>query len=541
MTVDTPLALYTTLFGWQFYNTIWDALVGSGLAFLPFLGLLISNFVESRTDGDLTESRPRNAVTRVETQLVLMMLVIVLAAQPNNLTTLSPTTVSWVPPPSILNDLEALETVDANDDADQHTYGEDGFSEYAGLDRIPVPFWWYAVQAVSQGMNRAIIDEFPDAEGIRDVDQVARLINISDPALRAETSDFYTQCYVPARSRYDAERPDLGGLPPEDTQWIGSNFFTDNYYDEIRAALPVNDFPYDAGRDTEWTAATAPANGKPFCDDWWLGNTGPSLRERLLDQVDASTVGFGGGFLPMLAAATDGLLAGAAAEEVAIRKLLSNSPPAFSNQDFREGRQSNKLTAIAKNFTAEAGTLTAATFFNIVTDVLLFGAPMVQPLLLLGIFALLPFGMVASSYSIRFMVIGAVAIFTINFWTVLWYIAGWVDDQLIKSMWPDVGLIESFLTSDQFLGTSGMAKRAMLDMVTASMYFLFPLLFTAIMVWAGINAAGSVGRFAGALNSGPINKAAGSAQGVASKGIGAAAGGAKALGGKVAAAAKARS
>lgn len=528
MTVDTPLALYTTLFGWQFYNTIWDALVGSGIAFLPFLGMLIDNFVESRTDGDLTEARPRIAVTRVETQLILMMLVIVLAAQPNALTSLSPTTVSWVPPPSILNNLEAVVTVDANDVADQHTYGDNGFSGYAGLTAVPVPFWWYAVQAVSQGLNRAIVDEFPRAEGIRDVDQVARLINISDPALRAETSDFYTQCYVPARSRFDAERPNIGATPAEDTQWIGSNYFTVNYYDEIRAAQSVKDFPYQAGRDTEWPTATAPSNGKPFCNDWWVGTTGPSLRERLLDQVDVSTVGFGGGFLPMLAAATGGLLTGAAAEEVAIRKLLSNSPPAFSNQDFREARQSNGLTAFGKNMTAEVGTLGAATFFNIATDVLLFGAPMVQPLLLLGIFALLPFGMVASSYSLRFMVIGAVAIFAINFWTVLWYIAGWVDDQLIKSMWPDVGVIESFFMSDQFLGTSGMAKRSMLDMVTASMYFVFPVLFTAIMVWAGIRGAGAVDKFSGSLTRGAVGKAAGSAEGAASKGFGAAKGAAKA-------------
>lgn len=530
VTVDTPLALYTTLFGWQFYNTIWDALVGSGIAFFPFLGLLISNFIETRTEGDLTESQPRVAVTRVETQLVLMMLVIALAAQPASITSLSPDTVRWIPPPSILNELEGLETVDANDAANQHTFGENGFSEFAELDSVPVPAWWYAVQAISQGLNRAIINEFPTAQGIRDIDQLARLLTISDPALRAETSDFYTQCYVPARSRFDAERPDIGDTPPEDTQWLGSRYFTENYYDDIRAGQSVNGFEFDATRDTEWSAATAPENGKPFCNDWWLGDTGPSLRERLLEQVDLSTAFLGGagtGFLAVLAAATDGLLGGDDAADLAIRKLLTNSPPAFSNQDFREGRQDSAVGKFVKNGTTEFGTLGAAAFFDVATDVLLLGAPMVQPLLLLGIFALLPFAMVASSYSLRFMVIGAIAIFTINFWTVLWYIAGWIDDQLIKAMWPDVGVLEAFMTSDTFLGTSGLAKRAMLDMVTASMYFFLPTIFTALMVWAGINAAGGVTRLGGVLRGSAVSSAAGGAQKAARTGIS----GAKKLGG----------
>ena len=32
------------------------------------------------------------------------------------------------------------------------------------------------------------------------------------------------------------------------------------------------------------------------------------------------------------------------------------------------------------------------------------------------------------------------AIFTIKFWTVLWYLAMWVDQNLILSMYPDVNV-----------------------------------------------------------------------------------------------------
>ena len=53
MTVDSYLELFTTLFGWTFYNILWDVLVGTGIVFLPFLGILIDNWRRETTPSDL--------------------------------------------------------------------------------------------------------------------------------------------------------------------------------------------------------------------------------------------------------------------------------------------------------------------------------------------------------------------------------------------------------------------------------------------------------------------------------------------------------
>ena len=94
------------------------------------------------------------------------------------------------------------------------------------------------------------------------------------------------------------------------------------------------------------------------------------------------------------------------------------------------------------------------------------------------------------------------------------------------------------MTSDTFLGTSGLAKRAMLDMVTASMYFFLPTIFTALMVWAGINAAGGVTRLASTLRGSAVSSAAAGGQKAARTGVSAAkkVGGAAVTAGKSAAA-----
>jgi len=144
--------------------------------------------------------------------------------------------------------------------------------------------------------------------------------------------------------------------------------------------------------------------------------------------------------------------------------------------------------------------------------------PMVQSLLLLGIYALLPLVVVLSRYSLSMMVVGAMAIFTVKFWTVLWYLAMWVDQNLIASMYPDVNV---FL---QIFANPGEhdSKRLLLNMITTSLYLGLPLLWSGMMAWVGLNVGRTVsnsmallgrpsedaGRQGGAIASGAANRAA---------------------------------
>jgi hypothetical protein len=104
---------------------------------------------------------------------------------------------------------------------------------------------------------------------------------------------------------------------------------------------------------------------------------------------------------------------------------------------------------------------------------------------------------VLSRYSIAMMMTGAMAIFTVKFWSVLWYLALWVDQNLILSMYPDVNIFF------QLFANPGEhdAKRMLLNMITASLYLGLPLLWSGMMAWAGLHigkslvpAASSLGR-----------------------------------------------
>jgi hypothetical protein len=99
---------------------------------------------------------------------------------------------------------------------------------------------------------------------------------------------------------------------------------------------------------------------------------------------------------------------------------------------------------------------------------------------------------------------------------VLWYLAMWVDQNLILSMYPDVNV---FL---QIFANPGEhdAKRMLLNMITTSLYLGLPLLWSGMMAWAGVKVgrsldhssnplirpANDAGQKGGALGSAAISK-----------------------------------
>ena len=102
MSVDSYLELFTTLFGWTFYGILWDVLVGTGIVFLPFLGILIDNWRKPAEGGEFGTVTGLS-LRRMEIELFIALLVVVLAGQPAQLTALNAATLSYTPPPTLTN------------------------------------------------------------------------------------------------------------------------------------------------------------------------------------------------------------------------------------------------------------------------------------------------------------------------------------------------------------------------------------------------------------------------------------------------------
>ena len=497
MSVDSYLELFTTLFGWTFYGILWDVLVGTGIVFLPFLGILIDNWREPAEGGEFGTVTGLS-LRRMELELFIALLVVVLAGQPAALTPLNAVSLSYTPPPTLIDPTPSTATVAAS----QSTYGSTGFTGSPATVNIPV--WWYAVLSMTSGFNHAVVEGLPSAADLRTYEQQARLATIADPRLRQEVSDFFSQCYIPARSKYQTERPDTAAVSavlaangPDDPDWMGSHVYrnTTGYYDKLRPTTVISGWAYNAARDTEYDPAAPPSWGKPYCKEWWE-NGSIGLRGKLINEADATSAGFSGLVVTVAPA-----LASEQQNDAVARTVLTNSPPTWSNNDLVAHNSGSTgllstVENIAKGGLAAGGVITASAMFSVTMTAVLQALPMVQAVLLLGIYALLPMVVVLSRYSISMMVVGAMAIFTVKFWSVLWYLAMWVDQNLIQSMYPDVNV---FL---QIFANPGEhdIKRMLLNMITTSLYLGLPLLWSGMMIWAGVQVGRSINNATAPLN-----------------------------------------
>ncbi len=489
MAVDSYLELFTTLYGWTFYNIVWEVLVATGIVFLPFLGILIDHWREPAEGGEFGTA-PALSLRRMEIQLFIALLVVVLAGQPGALTPLDASMLRYTPPPTLLQPTPPT----ATPSAPQSTFGTTGFAGSPASVHLPV--WWYGVLAMTSGINHAVVEGLPSAFDLRTYEQQARLATIADPALRSEASDFFSQCYVPARSRYQHERPAnpavaalLASYGAQDPDWMGSHVYreTAGYYASLRPARPVPGWRFDPVRDTEYDPASPPLWGKPWCKQWWEEGT-IGLRRKLIEQADLTSSGFSGLVVRVAPA-----LAHEQHLDTVARTVLANAPPVWSSNDLVRNNSGHTgwLGATEqwlKGGLAAGGIVAASALFSVTVTTVLQALPMVQAVLLLGIYALLPMVVVLSRYSLAMMVTGALAIFTVKFWSVLWYLALWVDQNLILSMYPDVNV---FLQVFANPGEHDL-KRMLLNMITTSLYLGLPLLWSAMMAWAGVHIGRSI-------------------------------------------------
>jgi len=235
MAVDSTLELYTTLFGWLFYSSIWDMLAVTGIVFLPFLGILLDTIIRSYT-GEDAEEVDNTTLRIVEVEFFAAFFVILIAAVPA--TPLNTVDLFFTPRAVIGTPAQPVATVNNS----RTTYGWN-ISFNAAPVSVNVPVFWFAVMSFSSWFNRAVMEAVPPALDFRGYVNELRDVSIEDHKLQHAINDFFRNCFVDARSKYLAERPTspaitnlLNRYGDSDSDWIGSHVYqeTSGHYDSIR-------------------------------------------------------------------------------------------------------------------------------------------------------------------------------------------------------------------------------------------------------------------------------------------------------------------
>ncbi|MEO8964699.1 MAG: conjugal transfer protein TraG N-terminal domain-containing protein [Gammaproteobacteria bacterium] len=462
--------LYTMLMGWNLYDKMWNLLTQTGIAYLPFIGIILRNVTQSylahRDTGQIS-------LRRMEVDLITTLLLILFAASP--CVPLSAHALSYSP-------VCGAEQGKTYYTGDTGTTYDKAFS--IPTNDVTVPIWWYVVISVSEGMTNAANTMVGCVPNLRKMVTQVDMTKISDPEVKQELQDFETMCYVPARIQFNQDKQtknithldhidnNVKEYGVEDTEWVGSHGFTDVYYQNLRATRPIPGFSYDASQDinADSNQKNPPAYGTPSCSEWW-NDSQYGLKNRLYQVLPKS-------FFDEF----KNYLNDAKTHDDVVKRIISNNANGFDNANATIGDNgySHIVSALGIWFhqMEEYPKLYAASQ----------AAPIMQALLLLMIYVFLPFTLIFSNYRASSFVTGAMLIFSVIFWGFIWHLVSWTDNALMQALY-----------SDWFVKQGAGATLA--DMIIASLVIFSPIFWFIFMGAMGI----AVGDIASSLSMG-INK-----------------------------------
>ncbi len=543
MNVGSYLEIYTTMFGWSFYNTLYELFNVTGILYLPFLMALYKNW----RDPYLSQDDKSAAVTsqrRMTWGMLSITIVFCLAVLPFK--------------PLALN--EVRYTVACTDNAGNKVTkrdvegGDTGTTYDATLpgNDTRIPILWWLVLSISSGINQAATSSFSCFGDIKGLDQQLRNLTLKDDAIRAEYGRFANECFLPAKSKFmaamrDGERHDYvvnslrnfltnnSEYDATDPYFIGSHFYleTDGFYKEFdkttacsttaggcgfQAEKPVPGWTHVAARDNysqaDLDAGTA---GRPYCDEWWSNNV-QGLEGKLLGSVEAAKVVSGGldtslsiyqNTKNMISDAyTTTLYTDDEIEDMVVQRYVVLDPPemvgGWGGQSFADLTPSTTAQTAEGFGLAAAGGVAAgvmytagsapaslaagATALSVANSfagfytmmfVLKSAAPMLQAVLLMMIYSLLLIYLVVSEYEVDNVITVLFLMLAVRFFTPLWAMADYLDAQLFTALFPDATWLGSTITHS--------VERLLLDMVLTVLYVVAPMLLLHLMTMAGQN------------------------------------------------------
>lgn len=510
MQLDSYLEIFTTMYGWAFANIIGEALTATGLVIVPFVLIVFNAWKEAKISGT-ADNGVVALIDSVSTQLVISLFVFSVCFATTPLTSLMNVNLSYTPPATSANpnpqtasrDTGTGTTFDsALANASDGTLSTSGNLSY-------VPAWWFSVMSISSGMNSSIRAGLTNGSSdFRAVEEMARTATIEDPQLLQSIHKFYSQCFTPARSRFlslwpSAEistsgqaiiAPGNTDYGPADVDWMGSQLFRTEpgFYQDMRSSSPIAGFPVKFSRDTDYydpASGIDPPNpgrvnpdwGRPTCAEWWL-----ELRQNMVGSSSKwQNIMAGTGSFKFTSHDK-------AIDEVA-RLASAKANPQFVDTDKLMGANNDTMTKIGRAATGLLGTWGVgkeAFSASMAMPAVMSGLPMVQAIVLMGMYMLLPLMVFFGGYSLEAMLMGTVAIFSVKFFAVLWAFAQFVDANLINAMYPSAQGNVVFQELSQLASgdsTSSTYKRMVLNTLLMLMFFGLPMLWLGMMGWVGFN------------------------------------------------------
>lgn len=475
LNVSDYFEMVMLMIGWVVNNALWSSLMQTGLALVPFVALIASEWFKVRQEGEDEGNKGVLLIARIETRLYAMVICYAFTCVP--MMSLS------------FNPVNAVERTNGSGEScsvaviGQGQWGSNTLNSIDGQS-AEIPLWWALVHAVSKGVTNVAVSSIPCSPDLQAITSEIDAQSITDPGLKRELGEFQRQCYGAARNRLFQQGGTIEALEGQDVDWLGSEFFlnTPGYYDSFYAGRPVEGFPYDANRDQARPGTGPGRPGYPSCRQWWE-NSERGLYARLHDQVDP---GIWDGIRSIFSS-TD-------AEDEVIRRLISNrAGSANGNQDIAVTGYGNlDGTNVEEGLSMVAGGVggaMGAVLGKAGMDMLKRALPMVQYILIMAVVICLPFVMTISGYSFKVAGTASFGLFALWFLTFWWELARWINANLINLLYSSEAAKMTFVAAAQ----NGYDKLVLIFVEWAT-FLILPSIWIGVLGWAGMKAGGAIGQ-----------------------------------------------
>ncbi|WP_330534877.1 conjugal transfer protein TraG N-terminal domain-containing protein [Pseudomonas aeruginosa] len=467
------LEYYLTLVSWIVNNGIWAVLVSSGVFALPFVAIIVQEWLKARAEGADEGNKGVLSAARIENRVFVAIVVVMFAGIP------------FIDVD--LNTIQYDSSRSAQCQVSVAQPGDTGWSQsFSTINNqsAKVPVWWAFMHALSRAVTGASVAAIPCGTDLRQMRMEIDATRIDDPVLAQEVADFSRDCYGPARAKLFMQRPQLDEQQMHDVTWIGSRFFTDTngYYDTYRSSTPREDWPYDSTRDAG-LAQVASGGGYPTCRQWWSdGSNG--LRARLLGQVDPSLLSRLAGWA--------GFLSRAEVDDSVIRAIASprqqklNQGSVYTDYG---GQIDKTLPNIVTRATGDVGMAVGAIAAFPAMDVVRQSLPMVLALLKMALVICIPLVLVVGTYDLKTVVTVSVvqfALFFVDFW---FQLARWIDSTILDALYGwGFGWNRPHTNFDPLVGLNNAFGDMLLMFVAGTMFLVLPTFWVAALGWVGVKA-----------------------------------------------------
>jgi len=496
MVANTLLEIYTLMFGWNMYGAIWDVLVGSGLALVPFIAAIIANFRDNYSSGRASET-----IKSLELTLLSMIIILMLCVIPYKGFSTQLSTVRYelgVP------DCNATANVSGSGNNTATGY-DDTFSDLGGW-QVYKPVAWSFVEYLSTAITHSTIKSMTCVNNYEYMLLRVAHISIQDTTLVDEVRRFKEVCYNKAIQRFK-ENPPAGGLPANVTQWddidwIGSRTllgYANEYYSHPEAYVDkMDDKGFTRQPAVRESDRANEFGANPYCKEVWLGETGPGisnpgigLRQKLLNDIPSDEAGdildswktWGSEVM------TVGTMTDTVKEDLILKLILDNNAANLSsstnvdmtnNFDADQGGFRDFLDAIFDVI----GIGTSANEFlmaNSIRSMFKIAGPMLLALMQMIVIIAAPFIMMIGRYQLASFVGLAMTYFSLEFINAIWAAAFWFDNRILDLFGSQAGGFDRF------------ANSMVISIVTTTSILLLPTVWLSIMAYSGAGMLRGVG------------------------------------------------